>query len=335
MNERVRVGVIGAGTFGIRHCRTLAQRTPAASLVAVADYDERAGRAAAALDREAYATNDYQTLLADPSIHAVIITVPNDQHARIVAEAAEAGKHIYCEKPLALTLADAESVLRTVAERGVALQIGFQRRFDTAYREARRAVAAGELGDVELLFGTTKDPAPPSAEYLDHSGSIFSDLAIHDFDSLRFLTGLEVTEVFASAATLIPGDPAAPPDTATTSLRLSNGALAVITNSRRSNFGYDVRTEISGSQGMVAVGDGRPSAVRTFSPAGDRRGFVGSYWELFEAAYVEEIRHFVDCVATGRAPDATGDDGLRALEIAILAERSVAEGRPVTIDELR
>ncbi len=336
MSERVRIGVIGTGTLGMHHCRTLALLTPEAELALVADHRDDAVQAAAALSAETNVAADYRAILNDESIQAVVITTPNDTHAQLIMEAAIAGKHIYCEKPLALSMDEADAALAAVAKNAVKLQIGFQRRFDPAYREARSALLAGDLGSIELIVGTTRDPAPPPASYLERSGSFFVDTAIHDYDALRYLTGLEVTDVFATAATLILEETNEQPmrDTAVTSLRMENGALATITNSRRSNYGYDVRIEVAGSKGKVSLGEERGTAVRTYTEAGVSHDFVGSYWELFETAYVAEVRHFVQCVADGRTPDATGEDGRKALQIALLAERSSQEGRSLSIDEL-
>ena len=337
MSQRVRIGVIGTGTLGMHHCHTLALLTPEAELVVVADYRNKAARAAAAVGSETSIATDYRAILDDRSIQAVVITTPNDTHAQLVREAAEAGKDIFCEKPLALDMAGADSALTAVASNSVKLQIGFQRRFDRAYREARNALLAGDLGSIELIVGTTRDPAPPPAAYLERSGSLFVDLAIHDYDALRFLTGLEVTSVFATAATLIQEDTPAQPmsDTAVTSLCMENGALATITNSRRSNYGYDVRIEVSGSKGRLVLGEERWTAVRSYTETDVSHDFVGSYWELFAAAYVAELRHFVQCVAEDKEPEVTGEDGRKALQIALLAERSSQEGRSLSIDELR
>ncbi len=337
MSERVRIGVIGTGTLGTHHCRTLALLTPEAELAAVADERDEAARAAAALGPAISIAPDYRAILNDRSIQAVVITTPNDTHAQMIVEAANAGKDVYCEKPLALNLADADSALQAVAKNSVKLQIGFQRRFDPSYREARVALLAGTLGSIELIVGTTRDAAPPPASYLEHSGNFFVDTAIHDYDALRFLTGLEVTDVFATAATLILEDPRERPvrDTSITSLRMENGALATITNSRRSTYGYDVRIEVAGSKGKLALGEERRTAVRTYTETGVSHDFVGSYWELFEAAYVAELRHFVQCVAQYKAPEVTGEDGLRALQIALLADRSSREGRSLSMTEVR
>ncbi len=336
MSDRVRIGVIGTGTLGMHHCRTLALHIAGADLTAVADKRDEAARAAAALGSAISIATDYRAILNDRTIQAVVITTPNDTHAQLVREAAEAGKDIFCEKPLALDMAGADSALEAVASNSVKLQIGFQRRFDPAYREARGALLAGDLGSIELIVGTTRDSAPPPAAYLERAGSFFVDTAIHDYDALRFLTGLEVTDVYATAATLILEDTGEQPvkDTSVTSLRMENGALATITNSRRSNYGYDVRIEVSGSKGRLALGEERRTAVRTYTSGGVSHDYIGSYWELFEAAYVAELRHFVQCVAEDREPEITGEDGRKALQIALLAERSSQEGRSFSIDEL-
>lgn len=336
VSERVRVGVIGVGSLGYRHARTLAFRTPGADLAAVADYTDGAAQAAAALSPGAYATADYRAVLDDASIQALVIVTPNDTHARLVIEAAEAGKDIFCEKPIGLDLESTDAALEAVSRNAVKLQIGFQRRFDPAYREAHRALASGEMGEVELVVGTTRDPAPPPAEYVEHSGSFFADTAIHDFDSVRFLTGLEVTTVFAAAESLIPGNGSAPAavDTAAATLWLENGALCTVTNRRRSNYGYDVRIEVCGSVGTIVLGEERRTALRKYSGAGVSHDFVGSYWELFEDAYVAELQHFVECVARGTEPEVGGEAGRRALAIAIAAERSAKTGQPVALSDV-
>ncbi len=332
MTERVRVGVIGAGSIGYLHCQSLAHRVPEAELAAVADLDLEAAQRAAALSRGAGATPDHRTILADASIRAVVIATPNDTHALLLREAAEAGKDVFCEKPLGLDLASVDAALEAVAQRGVKLQVGFQRRFDPAYREARRMIADGEVGRIELVVGTTRDPKPPSPEYLGRSGGFFSDTAIHDFDALRFLTGLEVTEVFAMASRLfLPeggGDEVL--DTAVTALRLEGGAIAVITNSRRATYGYEVGMEVMGSAGKVAIGQEERTRLRKYTGQGVSHDHVEWFWHRFEEAYVEELAHFVRCVAQDLEPEASGSDGRLAQEIASLAVLSLREGRPVT-----
>lgn len=332
MSERVRVGVIGAGTLGYEHCRSLAQRIPEADLAAVADLNLEAAQRAAALAPDATATNEHHAILADPSIRAVVVATPNDTHAQLAREAAESGKHVFCEKPLGLDLESVDAALASAARSDVMVQVGFQRRFDRAYREARRMIAEGEVGGVELVVGTTRDPGPPSPEYLASCGGFFADTAIHDLDSVRFLTGLEASEVFATASTLVlPEGGEASLDTAVTTLRLENGGLAVITNSRRATYGYEVGIEVLGSKGKVAVAHEQQTLLRRYTAGGMSHDYVGSYWERFGEAFVREIAQFVACVAERRRPEATGEDGRAALELALLAARSYREGRPLSL----
>jgi myo-inositol 2-dehydrogenase/D-chiro-inositol 1-dehydrogenase len=334
MSEKVRVGVIGAGVMGRYHCETLARRLPGAELAAVADVNAAAAERAAALSPGAVATADHRALLADPSLEAVVIATPNDTHAALIREAARAGKHVFCEKPVALDLASADAALAEAARQGVKLQIGFQRRFDPAYREARRAIADGELGAVELIAGTTRDPSPPSVEQLRRRGGLFTDTAIHDLDSVRFLTGLEVVEVFATASTLVlPDGGEGFADTAVTALRLETGALAVITNSLRAVYGYEVSVEVMGERGKIAVGYERQTAVRRLTAEGVRHDHVGWFLDRFGEAYQRELAHFIDCVAGDREPEVTGTDGRTALALALLAERSYRERRPLPAGE--
>lgn len=335
MGDRVRVGVIGAGPMGRHHCRTLA-RMADVQLVAVADLRTEAAREAAIDATGAVATDDL-SLLADPTIDAVVITTPNDAHAALIGEAARAGKHVFCEKPLARDLASADEALAAIASSGVKLQLGFQRRFDPAYRRAHAMIADGDLGGVELVMSTTRDPAPPSVEYMRHSGGLFTDTLIHDIDSVRYLTGQEIVAVCSAAAALF-----LPPggrdeglvDTAITTLRLDSGALAVVTNSLRAVYGYEVGTEVLGERGKVSVSQEELTRLRRFDESGVRTDHVVSVLDRFRDAFVEEIASFVRCLRDGSELSPSGADGRAALAVALAAKRSHEEGRWVAISEL-
>jgi myo-inositol 2-dehydrogenase / D-chiro-inositol 1-dehydrogenase len=329
----VRIGLIGAGRIGRKHAETIS-RLSSAVLSAVADADEEAAAAAAGSKGEATGVTvatDYRRLLDDPAIDAVVIAAPTNLHGTLIEAAAAAGKQIFCEKPIALTLAEADEALAAVARAGVPLQIGFQRRFDPAYERARAAIQAGELGRLFFLRSTTRDPEPPPEEYLRASPSIFTDTAIHDLDMLRWLAGAEIREVHALGASLIREVHAERGliDTAVLSLRFENGALGVIDNCWQAAYGYDVRTEVLGAAGAVEVGHARESALLRL----DRRGVTADYpyWFLdrFGLAYEREIADFVRCVADGAEPRATGEDGRRALAAALAAAQSAQDGRPV------
>jgi myo-inositol 2-dehydrogenase/D-chiro-inositol 1-dehydrogenase len=276
-------------------------------------------------------TADYRRLLDDPAIEAVVIAAPSNLHARLISEAAEAGKQIFCEKPIAVSLAEADAALAAVRQAGVRLQIGFQRRFDPAFERAHAAIQSGELGRLYFLRSTTRDPEPPPEEYLRASPSIFTDTAIHDVDMLRWLAGGEVTEVYALGAALIREAHAERglTDTAVLTLRFTSGALGVIDNCWQAAYGYDVRTEVLGAAGAVEVGHARDSALLRL----DRRGVTADYpyWFLdrFGPAYEREIADFVRCVAEDAEPRATGEDGRQALAVVLAAAESAQEGRAV------
>ena len=360
MEEPIRVALIGAGPMGLWHARSLAD-IEQADLAAVADPDEDAGRRAAALAPGAYWSAGPDTILSDPSIRAVVIASPDAAHAGLIEQVAQAGKDIFCEKPLATSLTEADAALAAVARHGVKLQIGFQRRFDPAYQRARELIAAGELGPVELAVATTRDALEaerPSAGTSAKRGSettslrpmarqgssewraawrrrnaaIFIQISIHDLDSLRFLTGLEVVQVYATASYFSEG-PAeeGEVDTAAVVLRLQNGALATITNSWRTAYGYDVHVEVMGPRGKVQVGYDRQTAVHHFSAQGVCHDHVYWYIERFGVAYRREIEHFVDCVARGVTPDVGGTDARAAQALAEAAARSLRQGHPIDV----
>jgi myo-inositol 2-dehydrogenase/D-chiro-inositol 1-dehydrogenase len=329
----VRIGLIGAGRIGRKHAETVA-RLPEAALAAVADAEETAARAAAALGGAQTAVmTDHRRLLDDPAIDAVVIAAPSNLHGTLIGAAATAGKQIFCEKPIALTVPEADEALSAVARAGVKLQIGFQRRFDPAYERARAAIQAGELGRLYFLRSTTRDPEPPPEEYLRAAPSIYTDTSIHDLDMLRWLAGAEIREVSAMGAALIRESHAQRDltDTAVLSLRFENGALGVVDNCWQAIYGYDVRTEVLGAAGAVEVGHARDSALLRL----DQRGVTADYpfWFLdrFGLAYEREIADFVRCVAENDEPRATGRDGRQALAAALAAAQSAVERQWIVV----
>ena len=255
MGKAITVGLVGAGRIGRLHAENLAYRIPEAELVAVSDIFVEAAESVAADLQIPAAYQDHRRLLEDESIQAVLICSSTDTHAQIMEEAAEAGKQIFCEKPIALDLGRIDQALDAVDQAGVKLQVGFNRRFDPNFRRAQEIVAAGEIGEPHLLRITSRDPEPPPVEYVKLSGGIFLDMTIHDFDMARFLMGSEVEEIYAAGGVLV--DPeigrAGDIDTAIVTLYFANGALGTIDNSRQAVYGYDQRVEVFGSGGMVAV----------------------------------------------------------------------------------
>ncbi len=328
----VSVAVLGVGSIGAHHAETIAQRTPGARLAVVADAAaDLAQRVGARFDCPW--TADVQQVLADPDVQAVVIATPATLHAELIAAAASTGKAVFSEKPIAYSLEDADRAVAAARQAGVPLQIGFQRRFDRAYRAARVLVESGQLGAVQLLRSITRDPelsdpsrVPPYA--------IFRETLIHDFDALRFLNpGAEPVEVFAQADALVRPDFKGKGllDTAVVTVRFDNGALATADASFQAVYGYDVRAEVFGSKGMSTVGDARQSSMLHYGLDGATSARVHWFIDLFGEAYTAEIADFVDCVRTGRAPACTGEDGRAALAMAVAAIQSVQENRPVKV----
>src|SRR6058998_2728915 len=260
--QLLKLGLIGAGRIGRLHAEHLASRIPSAELVMVTDVFEKAARECA----ERYAipyTQDYHAVLDRPDIQAVVICSSTDTHARIIEEAAQAGKHIFCEKPIALDLPSIDRALDSVERSGVKLQIGFNRRFDANYRRVRQAIEQGEVGQPQLLHLISYDPDPPPVEYITVSGGIFLDMTIHDFDMARFLIGSEVEEIFVLANVMDSPDIAAAGDvdTAVLMLQFTNGVIGTISNSRRAAYGYDQRVELLGSAGVISIGNNYPNTA--------------------------------------------------------------------------
>jgi myo-inositol 2-dehydrogenase/D-chiro-inositol 1-dehydrogenase len=336
MARRVRLGVAGLGRMGRLHAENLSG-TPSAELVRVVDAVEEAARATGERLGVAWST-DYEDLLRDPELDAVVLVTPTSFHAEMIERAAAAGKHVFCEKPGALDLATMDQVLREVERAGITAQIGFQRRFDGGYRAAHDAVAAGALGTLLVVRAATHDPAPPTKEYIAASGGIFRDLHIHDFDAVRFVTGQEVVEVYADGAVLQTEWFAqhADVDTAVAVLRLSGGALGILSGTRHDPLGYDVRLEVFGTGDSIAVGLDARSPLRSVEPGvahSESPGYA-NFMERFEPAYRSELAAFVATVRAGGASPCTLEEARAALLVALAADRSRAERRPVSIEEV-
>jgi myo-inositol 2-dehydrogenase / D-chiro-inositol 1-dehydrogenase len=335
--SELRVGVIGAGRIGKIHAENLAGRIPGVQVAAIADINLHAAQELAAQLNVPTAVEDYRTLLDDATIQAVVVCSATDTHSRITEEAAMAGKHIFCEKPIDYDLARIDRALEAVARAGVKFQVGFNRRFDPNFRKARQVVASGRIGKPHLLRITSRDPAPPPPEYIKVSGGIFLDMTIHDFDMARYLVGSEVMEVYAAGGVLV--DPrigeAGDVDTAVTMLRFADGAIGTIDNSRQAAYGYDQRVEVFGSSGAVIVGNNLPDMALV----SDSTGVHGAkplyfFLERYMESFIAEMREFVQAVRQGETPPVTGQDGRIPVVIALAATRSMRENRPVKLGEI-
>ena len=332
MPERVRVALIGAGRIGQRHAATLASAIPRADLAIIADVHGPSAAALAEKVRCQRWTEDPTDVLADPTIDAVVIASSTDSHAPLITGAAEAGKQIFCEKPIALDLEATDRALDAVERAGVRLQIGFQRRFDKAYHQAKELIDGGTLGRIEAIRDTMRDPSPAPRAYLETSGGLYRDMTIHNFDCVRWMMGQEVTELFAMGSAVV--DPMFQElgdiDTSVISLRFSNDSLGVIDNSRRSGFGYDVRTEVFGSDGALMIGYSRDTPMLRLDGNGIHSDHIYWFLERFDQAYIDELKVFIDCIIDGTQPPVDGEDARAAMVLAYTAEASRRENAPVS-----
>ncbi len=335
MTARPRVALIGCGRIGQVHLRTLVAHPERCEFAALVDANESALRAIATGYGLPNVSTDPSLVFDDPTIDAVIIASSTETHALYIIEAARTGKSAFTEKPIALDLESTDRALAAVEHAGTRLQVGFQRRFDQGYAAARVSIERGELGTIEMIRDAMRDPAPPPLEYLERSGGLFRDMTIHNLDCVRWLKGEDPVELFAIGSTLTGGDVLAVNDidTSIVTMRFADGSLASIENSRRSGFGYDVRTEVFGSAGALHVGDSRQTPVRRFDAGGVREDHQYFFLERFRAAYEAEILSLLKAIVDDTDVAVTGADGRAALRLAIMAETSRELGRPVTSDE--
>ncbi|MEO6087497.1 MAG: Gfo/Idh/MocA family oxidoreductase [Umezawaea sp.] len=334
--QPLEVGVIGVGRMGSFHAETLACRLPGARLAALAD---PAPGAAQRLGDRLGCPRTYlkiDELLGDPLVQAVVIATPARTHADLVEMAARAGKAVYCEKPMAATLAEADRAIAAAREAGVPVQVGFNRRYDRGFRAAHEKIVAGAIGTPQLLRSLTRDPKLADPARVP-PWTIFLETLIHDFDTLRYLNpGAEAVEVFAIADALVRPDFADRGllDTAVVTIRFDNGTIATAEASFQAVYGYDVRGEVLGSAGMLTMGDIRRTSLTSFGPDGITAECVDYDQDLFHDAYVAELADFVETVRSGRTPAVTAEDARAALSIARAAIQSVATGKRVRVDEL-
>ena len=335
----INVGIIGAGRIGKVHVQSICTQVPDAKVKMLADPFLTDDTAAWAKDMGVIqVTKDYKEVLADPEIDAVLICSSTDTHSPISVEAIKAGKHVFCEKPIDHDIDKIQEVIDALKDSKVKYQVGFNRRFDHNFEAVQSAVAAGKIGDIHVIKVTSRDPEPPSAEYVKVSGGMFLDMTIHDFDMVRFLAGCNATEVYTEAAVLV--DPAigeaGDVDTAVITLKMENGAIAVIDNSRKAVYGYDQRAEVFGPKGMVATGNDTASAA----VISNENGVTGEvplhfFLERYMAAYAKEVKCFIDAIVNDTDTPLGVMDGLEPVLMGLAAKKSMEEHRPVKISEVR
>jgi len=331
---KIGVGVVGLGRIGQLHAEIFNSKIPNAKLVAVSDVVENLVKSASEkFNVKGYLS--YEEMLRDAEVDAVVICTPTFLHKDMIMLAAEYHKHILCEKPLTVTVKEAEEVLSKISNSNVILQVGYMRRFDYAYQEAKKKINAGDIGRPVAFIGIARDPAPPPGWAADPklSGGIFLDMLSHDFDMARWLMNSEIKRVYVEGGAFIyeeikeKGDL----DVVTINFRFENGAVGFIHGSRKSAFGYDLRTEVLGTEGTVYIGYRQDPMFAI----GVKQGLIYSgikwFFKRFYDAYVEEDKHFIDCLINDKKPLITGEDGKKAVEIAEASWKSLKENKAINL----
>lgn len=330
----IRFGLLGAGRIGKVHAKAVTGDA-GAKLMAVADAFPAAAQAIAG--QYGCDVRSIDEIAAAKDIDAVVICTPTDTHADLIELFVKAGKAVFCEKPIDLSLARVKSCLEVVRAHKGTLMVGFNRRFDPHFRAVRAEIDKGSIGDVEMVVITSRDPGAPPVDYIKRSGGIFRDMTIHDFDMARFLLGEEIEEVMATAAVLV--DPeigkAGDFDSVQVMLRTKSGRQAVISNSRRATYGYDQRIEVHGSKGMAAAENQRPVSIEVANGNGYTRPPLHDFFMTrYTEAYAAEIASFIAAIGGKGSAGPSGEDGLIALALADAAVKSVAEKRVVNMSEV-
>lgn len=334
--NKINVAVAGLGRIGKIHLKNLCRNFPEIKVIAVMDVMDESKAIADEFNVPNY-TKDFDELLAVPGLDVVVICSPTDTHADFVIKAAKAGKQIFCEKPLDLSLERVQEVLKIVEETGVKLMLGFNRRFDPEFKKIRQLVVNDAVGDPQIVKITSRDPGPPPVSYVKVSGGMFLDMTIHDFDMARYISGKQVKEVFAKAAVKV--DPeigeAGDVDTAVITLTFEDNSLAVIDNCRKAVYGYDQRLEVFGSKGMAQAENNFPNNHKLFTENGVSGDLpLHFFLERYDASYNQEIREFIDALVNNEDMPVDGTDGLMSIAIGLAAKKSVDEGRPVALTEI-
>ena len=333
--KKIKIGIIGAGRIGKLHTESITSNIPGVVVKTIADkFMNDDIKAWAKLKGINNTTNDHKVIIDDPEIDAVLICSSTDTHAKFIQEAAKAGKHIFCEKPVDSDVDRMKETLKIVEESGVKFQIGFNRRFDHNFRAIKKAVLDGKIGDIHMVKITSRDPEPPNPEYIHLSGGMFMDMTIHDFDMARYLSGSEVEEIYVQSSVLV--DPEigkqGDVDTAIISLKFANGAIGCIDNSRKAVYGYDQRAEVFGSKGAVHSENDTSSRIVLSNADGvTNEKPLFFFLERYMDSFIQEMKEFFIAIDTNGEVPAGMIDALRPVQIAKAATESVKTGMPVKI----
>lgn len=335
---KIGIGVIGLGRMGQVYATFSASQLADAKLVAVSDMREDVLASFAGRVGGAKSYVNYHDLLEDPVVHAVIVTTPTSTHRDVVIAAAMAGKAVFCEKPTALTLAATDEMIAAVDRAKVMFQVGFMRRFDSGYAAAKRQLESGAIGDPVVIRSIGRDPFRTSLEYANPavSGGLILDMAIHDFDLLRWLMGDEVERVYTEVASLVYPEllTVDDVDNAMMNIRFSKGGLGNVEVSRTANYGYDIQCNVIGTKGALQIGYLQQTPVVILTPEGARHDVVPHFPQRFGDAYTAQIAHFAECMRDGKEPSVTHIDARAALQIGLAATLSQHEGRVVYVNEV-
>lgn len=331
---KLRIAVIGLGRIGKMHLKNLMTLPDQFQVVGVADPTKENLQAVVNQYHFPYYSADYRELLQKDDVDCVLIASATDTHAQIIKDAARAGKDIFCEKPLDTDVARIKNLLAIVDECSVKLQVGFNRRFDHNFWRIHQYVTDGSLGTPQIIKISSRDPEPPSLEYVKRSGGLFFDMMIHDLDLIRYLSNSEVDEVTAKGAVLVNlqigelGDI----DTAIVTLKFSNGALGVIDNSRQAVYGYDQRAEVFGNKGMAKADNDRNSTVELDLKDASRLDKMPHFFiDRYQQAYISELTAFHNSIVNDESVMASGNDGLRAVQLALACQKSLKAGQSVKV----
>jgi myo-inositol 2-dehydrogenase / D-chiro-inositol 1-dehydrogenase len=334
--KQVNVGIIGAGRIGKLHAENLSL-IPSIRLVGISDLYADAIQPWATALGFTQITHNYMDLIDNPDIEAIFVCSPTDTHKDVIIAAAKQKKHIFCEKPISFSLKDTEEILREVEQNKVKFQVGFNRRFDHNFKAVKKALLDGTIGELHSVKVTSRDPMAPPIDYVKGSGGLFMDMAIHDFDMLRFIVDSEVEEIYVRGACRI--DPEIEKcgdiDTAISLVTFKNGVIGTVDNSRKAVYGYDQRIEVFGEHGGITTDNDTGNTLKVSTVAGvvsEKPKYF--FLERYKDTYVDESILFIECILNDLEPEITGYDGLQAELLAHAANLSLKENRPVKISEV-
>jgi myo-inositol 2-dehydrogenase/D-chiro-inositol 1-dehydrogenase len=335
--KQVKIALLGIGRIGKIHLRNISQHFSNASVVAVSDpqYDQLTFKKEYG---DVFFTKDPEKAISHTEVNAVLVCTPTSSHAALVEAAAKQGKHIFCEKPIDLSLQRTAALVKIVKEGNVKLMLGFNRRFDPDFMQARRSVSEKRIGNVQIVKITSRDPGLPTIDYIKNSGGLFMDMAIHDFDMARYIMNKKVVEVYSKGLVIVNKEveSAGDVDTALTTLIFEDGTYAVIDNSRKAAYGYDQRLEIFGDDGMIQVNNNHHNTNVISDEKGIHHALpLDFFMDRYAKSYLNEMELFIDALIEDKEMPVSGEDGLEATSIAVAAKISMQEGRPVKLSEIK